>query len=111
MEHVNVQLTIDHDVTAQLLRSDIIDWVTFQEVMYTKPLNEVIALVRAEYEPIYIEMIPELANFLDLLYATKEEVDYMIGNVYSSIRIKAVFDKIVVVSVTYNKYRKIKEKK
>jgi len=109
MSMVNIQLIINHDVNSRLLRSDIIDWVSFQDIMYSKTIDEVITFVLNEYDDTYIETIPELNSFLELLYETKREADKILGTTYHNARIKAVFEEIVVISVTYNKYRETKE--
>jgi len=109
MSRINIQLLVNHDVNSRLLRSDIIDWVSFQDVMYSRPINDVITFVLNEYDDTFIETIPELNSFLELLYETKSEADRILGTTYHNARIKAVFEEIVVISVTYNKYRETKE--
>ena len=71
---VKIQLLLDHDVTPELLRSWIIDWVHFEDLLFTHEIDFVIRYITEYYGEEYVDMIPDLNVFMDMLEEVKAVV-------------------------------------
>ena len=80
----------------------------FQEVLYTKSIDHVLAFVYKNYTEEDINMIPDLVVFIDMLVETKRVSTEVLGSVYCNPRIVGVFETLVVVEVDYTEYSIVK---
>lgn len=101
MSRISLQITVESDVTDNLLSSDIIDWVMFKDVLYTREIDSVINFIKEQYSPEYIDLIPDLVIFLDMLYDVKSIISKICDTADACMYVKSVSDNLVVVEIPF----------
>lgn len=101
MPHFKLQLAVDHDVTSALLMSEIIDWVMFKDMLHSRSIEDVIYFIEREYAEDYINMIPDLQIFVDMLRETLFVVEKVFNSPNVSVRIIAIYAGVVTIEGSY----------